>query len=334
MQLSPRRTIVVGMAQSDSTLLADDELCVVDEGVVQMLLRMLDECHPGLSDHVGDVADLATSCARALDLPRQLVLEIHATAALHDIGKIAIPTAIIAKPGPLSDDEWDFIRGHTVIGQWVLCALPSMQRVGELVRSSHERWDGTGYPDRLAGDDIPIGARIVTVADALRAMTADAGARRTRRGAGARGTARAPRLHGDLVSGADRRRRRGGPDARRSHGRGGSRAQRRRETVAQASGEAQAALDVAAWTHTRSAPSATVASGVGSSMQVTCRSREEQRMTATALGEMLAASPDLIAEVAAWRERECHRSLRVETAAAALGAACSRCSTPSTTSMR
>ena len=153
------------MARSDSSLPGNDS------GVVQLLLRMLDERHPGLSDHVGDVTDLATGCARALGLPPELVQDIHATAELHDIGKIAIPASILAKPGALSDHEWDRVRGHTVIGQWVLSALPSMRGVGKLVRSSHERWDGTGYPDRLAGDDIPIGARIVTVADAFCAMT-------------------------------------------------------------------------------------------------------------------------------------------------------------------
>ena len=91
-------------------------------------------------------------------------------AALHDIGKMAIPDSILEKPGPLSEAEWALIRQHTLIGERILAAAPALERSGRLVRSSHERIDGTGYPDGLAAADIPLGSRIIFVADAFDAM--------------------------------------------------------------------------------------------------------------------------------------------------------------------
>ena len=83
-----------------------------------------------------------------------------------------MPDAILNKPGPLDPDEWAFIRRHTIVGERIVAAAPALSRVATLVRASHERWDGGGYPDGLAGDAIPLGARIVAVADAFDAMTA------------------------------------------------------------------------------------------------------------------------------------------------------------------
>ena len=94
-------------------------------------------------------------------------------AELHDIGKVAIPDAILSKPGPLDPREWEFIRRHTLIGERIIAAAPALGAVARLVRSSHERWDGTGYPDRLPGQEIPLGARVVGVADAFNAMTSE-----------------------------------------------------------------------------------------------------------------------------------------------------------------
>ena len=92
---------------------------------------------------------------------------------LHDVGKVAIPHAILGRPGPLDAEEWAFIERHTLIGERILAAAPALAPVGRLVRSSHERWDGRGYPDRLAGEAIPLGARIVAVCDAYDAMTSE-----------------------------------------------------------------------------------------------------------------------------------------------------------------
>ena len=83
---------------------------------------------------------------------------------------MAIPDAILSKPGPLDEREWRFMRRHTIIGEDILNAAPALQPVAALVRASHERWDGTGYPDGTAGEEIPEGARIVAVCDAFSAM--------------------------------------------------------------------------------------------------------------------------------------------------------------------
>jgi HD-GYP domain-containing protein (c-di-GMP phosphodiesterase class II) len=92
-------------------------------------------------------------------------------AALHDVGKAAIPDAVLEKPGPLDEEEWAVMRSHTLIGERILAAAPALARAAELVRSSHERFDGTGYPDGTAGDAIPLAARIIAVCDAFDAMT-------------------------------------------------------------------------------------------------------------------------------------------------------------------
>jgi HD-GYP domain-containing protein (c-di-GMP phosphodiesterase class II) len=94
-------------------------------------------------------------------------------AKLQDVGMMAIPDAILAKPGPLNDAEWAYIRKHTVIGERIVAAAPPLLPVARLVRSSHERWDGGGYPDGLAGESIPVGARIVFVCDSFDAMISE-----------------------------------------------------------------------------------------------------------------------------------------------------------------
>ena len=113
---------------------------------------------------------LARGVARRLGLPPDEREIIARAAELHDIGKMAIPDAILSKPGPLDDREWRFMRRHTIIGEDILNAAPALQPVAALVRASHERWDGTGYPDGTAGEEIPEGARIVAVCDAFSAM--------------------------------------------------------------------------------------------------------------------------------------------------------------------
>jgi two-component system, cell cycle response regulator len=97
--------------------------------------------------------------------------EVVRAAELHDVGKMAIPDEILHKPGPLTDEEWSFVRQHTIIGERILGAAPALLAVAKLVRASHEHWDGSGYPDGLAGETIPLGARVVAVCDAFDAMT-------------------------------------------------------------------------------------------------------------------------------------------------------------------
>jgi two-component system, cell cycle response regulator len=136
-----------------------------------VLLRALAERDPGLGTHAETVA-LAAATAEALGLSPDDVEHVRHASELHDVGKVAIPDAILGKPGPLTEEEWVFVRRHPIIGERIILAAPALARVAALVRASHERWDGAGYPDALAGDAIPLGARIVAVADAYAAITA------------------------------------------------------------------------------------------------------------------------------------------------------------------
>jgi two-component system, cell cycle response regulator len=138
-----------------------------------VLLRALAERDPDLGEHISGVAALAEAVARRLNLDDEQIDHIRHAAELHDVGKMAIPDAILDKPAPLEPAEWEFIRRHTLIGERIVAAAPALRPVAALVRSSHERWDGTGYPDQLAGEEIPLGARIVAVCDAFDAMIAD-----------------------------------------------------------------------------------------------------------------------------------------------------------------
>jgi two-component system, cell cycle response regulator len=137
----------------------------------EVLLRALTERNPELGNHLTGVADLAEATARLLGLAPFEVEQVRHAAELHDVGKVAVPDEILNKPGPLDEREWEFIRRHTVIGERIIAAAPALNGVAALVRSSHERFDGAGYPDRLAGEAIPLGSRIVAVADAFDAMT-------------------------------------------------------------------------------------------------------------------------------------------------------------------
>ena len=144
-----------------------------DQWISRVLTRMLDERHPGLGVHAEEVALLAGSCAEALGLSPEDVRSLEKAAELHDLGKVGIPSEILTKSGTLTSEEMDFVRSHSVIGERILAGASSLEPVASIVRSSHERWDGQGYPDGLAGTDIPIGARIIFVVDAYCAMTQD-----------------------------------------------------------------------------------------------------------------------------------------------------------------
>ncbi|MCW2968099.1 MAG: diguanylate cyclase and metal dependent phosphohydrolase [Solirubrobacteraceae bacterium] len=138
-----------------------------------VLLRVLRERSPDLRDHVEDVTSLCNDVAQQLNIPTDERLSLLQAAALHDVGKAAIPDAILTKPGPLDDSEWAFMHQHTIMGERIMSAAPALARAAQLVRSSHERIDGTGYPDGLAGDAIPLGSRVIAVCDAFDAMISD-----------------------------------------------------------------------------------------------------------------------------------------------------------------
>jgi len=135
------------------------------------LLEALALREPQLQEHLEGVGSLAIETGRMLGLRRDELDELVRAAQLHDLGKLAVPDEILHKPGELDEREWAFVRQHTLVGERILRASPALRNVASIVRSTHERWDGGGYPDGLAGDDIPLAARIIGVCDAYDAMT-------------------------------------------------------------------------------------------------------------------------------------------------------------------
>ncbi|HEX5376511.1 MAG TPA: diguanylate cyclase [Solirubrobacterales bacterium] len=136
-----------------------------------VLLGVLREREPELDRHLGGVAHLAAAMGRELGLDAEEMDVLVRAAEMHDIGMIAIPDEILHKAGPLTEAEEDMVHQHTLIGERVLAAAPALREVAKVVRSSHESWDGSGYPDGLAGEAIPLAARAILITDAYSAMT-------------------------------------------------------------------------------------------------------------------------------------------------------------------
>ena len=145
----------------------------VREQTRDVLVRALHARQPELTVHAGGVAAMAVAVGRRLGVEGEALDEIGRAAELHDVGKVAVPDAILDKPEALDDEEWAFMRRHTILGERILNGADAMRPVARLVRSTHERYDGTGYPDGLSGEEIPLGARIVAVCDAYAAMTSE-----------------------------------------------------------------------------------------------------------------------------------------------------------------
>jgi diguanylate cyclase (GGDEF)-like protein len=139
--------------------------------VQAVLLRILQHRAPDLSAHGNAVAALSVQVGSRLGIVGGELEALRRAAELHDIGKVAIPDAILEKPGPLSDEDWRFMKQHTVLGERILSAADSLASLGRVVRATHERWDGDGYPDGLAGEKIPLAARVIYACDALDAIT-------------------------------------------------------------------------------------------------------------------------------------------------------------------
>jgi putative nucleotidyltransferase with HDIG domain len=154
-----RQALELSRAYRGTTLLLGDVLEADDE-------------YTGM--HSQSVVSLSVAVADELGLSSAERRNVEFGALLHDVGKIAVPKEIINKPGPLTPDEWLVIKAHTIEGQKMLDRVGGLlSEVGRIVRSSHERWDGSGYPDGLAGEQIPLGATIVSCCDAFNAMTTD-----------------------------------------------------------------------------------------------------------------------------------------------------------------
>jgi two-component system, cell cycle response regulator len=135
------------------------------------LLEALLVRDPAVREHLVGVGSLAAEVGRILGLRRDELEDLDRAAQLHDLGKLAVPDEILSKPGPLDEREWAFVRQHTIVGERILRASPALRSVATVVRASHENWDGSGYPDGLAGEDIPLASRIIRACNAFVAMT-------------------------------------------------------------------------------------------------------------------------------------------------------------------
>ncbi|MEA2441013.1 MAG: hypothetical protein QOH76_2437 [Thermoleophilaceae bacterium] len=138
-----------------------------------VLVQVLRERVGGTGEPTGDIAHLSAAVAAALGLDEHQVDRVRLAAELHDVGMAAIPDAILSKPGPLDEAELEVMRRHALIGERILLAAPSLANSAELVRATHERVDGRGYPDGLEADAIPVGARVIAVCDAYSALISD-----------------------------------------------------------------------------------------------------------------------------------------------------------------
>ena len=139
----------------------------------ERISRILDERDHYTAVHSTSVAKIAVKIAREMDLPESEIEKIDIAAKVHDIGKIAVPDAILLKPGPLDDAEWTVMKKHPVISAELIEGLAIYSHVANAVRHEHEHWDGSGYPDGLKGDNIPLIARIITAADVYDALSTD-----------------------------------------------------------------------------------------------------------------------------------------------------------------
>lgn len=138
---------------------------------VEAFTAALDAKNTYTRGHSDRVAELAAAIARELGMTKTSQDNIHVAAHLHDIGKIGIPDHILLKPGRLSPDEFNVIKSHPQVGFEILNKVTLLRPTAEIVRYHHERWDGLGYPAGLKGENIPLGARIIALADAFDAMT-------------------------------------------------------------------------------------------------------------------------------------------------------------------
>lgn len=162
-------------ALTNSASISFDATALVDRASefydLDRLTAGLDARMPGSFGHSRRVARLAASTAKELGLPGEQVTRVRRAGALHDIGKVEVPAEIINTPGPLGDDEFEVVKRHAAAGGRMVARSTGDEELAEMVRHHHERYDGSGYPDGLAGDEISVGARVVAVADTFDAAT-------------------------------------------------------------------------------------------------------------------------------------------------------------------
>ncbi len=141
--------------------------------MIRTLAFVVEAKDPGTRAHLARTHDYAVALAEAVDPTLAADERLRDGFLLHDVGKLGIPEAILNKPGPLDEAEWEIMRTHPVLGVQMVAGIKSLGHAVEVIRCHHERWDGGGYPAGLRGEQIPIGARIFSVADAFDAMTSD-----------------------------------------------------------------------------------------------------------------------------------------------------------------
>jgi hypothetical protein len=145
----------------------------ITDGTVIALMGSLEVRDGYTEKHSEAVAGTAVAITRRLGVHGQQLDDLRTAAALHDIGKLGVPDAILRKPGPLSREEWALMRRHPEIGAELVASMPPIAHLAPVIRAGHERWDGTGYPDRLAGEEIPLASRVIFIADAFQTMISD-----------------------------------------------------------------------------------------------------------------------------------------------------------------
>ena len=142
-------------------------------GTVEALVTLVEKRDWSLGHHSQQVADLVRQLALARGMSLEEAQVVALAGQLHDIGKVAIPDAILQKPGPLTEEEWEQMRRHSIVGAEVISCIPSLRPLAPVIRAHHERWDGQGYPDHLQGERIPLAARLIAVVDAYMVMITD-----------------------------------------------------------------------------------------------------------------------------------------------------------------
>ena len=183
-----------------------DARAAIERATIE-LIATLRAHHGGTADHSNRLAGDCRRVGAELELPADVLFELELVAILHDIGKLAVPARILDLARPLNPRERAVVRGHTIRGAEILAEIAGLEHLAPLVRASHERWDGSGYPDRLSGEAIPLASRIVFTVDAYDAMTNDRPYRRAlarpearRRISAGAGTAFEPRVTRALLT--------------------------------------------------------------------------------------------------------------------------------------
>jgi HD-GYP domain-containing protein (c-di-GMP phosphodiesterase class II) len=141
--------------------------------MIKTLAFVVEAKDPSTRAHLQRTHDYAVALAEAVDPELAADEQLRYGFLLHDVGKVGIPEAVLNKPGPLDPDEWEVMRAHPLLGVQMVAGIKSLGSAVEVIRCHHERWDGKGYPNGLAGEAIPAGARVFSVADAFDAMTSD-----------------------------------------------------------------------------------------------------------------------------------------------------------------